>query len=733
MCQEWERGKLLDHMDLLIHLTLADPKVWSAQSLEDLIPHPFDGIRKAVADMIIEQRGEKCCFIMDGWEDLPDNEARYIRDFVDGSKLGLALPHCSFIVTSRPIASASLKWSLETVEITGFSSESVDAYATQYLTQQGKDPTVFITALHDNHHARGLSNLPINAAILLHLFLIIGTGFPTTQTELFKCFIVNILLRHLVAKQGHNPSRVRLRNFSSLPKKERQVFDQLCCIAHCATFNTRSTSRSNQLLSLEDLEKEGVDELQETMGLMKVHTQLTLYGYDPYYGFLHSSVQDFLCAVRISQLSPEEQVMNFERIMSTNPMSLVLLFYAGTTKLDNSSVCKYLQQIGKKPPEEMEVVPNICDTLSEARDSRRLFLAFLHCLREANRNDLHVKLCRTEDTISIAFIWYRLSMNDINVIFHSILDMAKLYYPTRISLCLGVCDINDHKIESAVEILINRANTIYQQSGRCLPLGLALYSNNLTHKGVRFLAKLIGADGISLISLDISRNLLIQESADAFEAHLVAQPSSAFEALKTLIEAMSSRSFFLPLLQMYCCGLTSRHAYHLILLLRQNIDFLEISENRLEECVPILVSAARRTSLLDLRGTFVVDKQLIQIGGILQSNTSLKQLSIGFGVYDEFYHQIYLKPAAICGCIELITASTSKSALSCLTIPDCYIEAVDSNDRVQNALRNFALRRGYPLLIVRFSVIHGTFAVGRGFAERLHKLSVPDSLLRGEK
>ena len=457
MCQEWEKGKLLGHIDLLIHLTLADPKVWSAQSLESLIPHPSAEIRKAVADTIIEQRGKRCCFLMDGWEDLPDNEPLYICDLVDGSKPGIALPHCSFIVTSRPIASASLKQfqGLTTVEITGFSAESVNKYATQYLTKKGKDPAIFITALHDNHYARGLCNLPINAAILLHLFLTIGMGLPTTQTELFKCFIINILLRHLVAKQGHNPSRLRLRNFSSLPEKERQLFDQLCRIAHHATFNTRSTSRSNQLLSLDDLEEEGVNDLRETMGLMKVQTRLTCYGYDPYYGFLHSSVQDFLCAVRMSQLSPEEQERDFKQIMSINPMSLVLLFYAGMTKLENGSVCKYLRRIGMKPAYVDTILPNICDTLSEADDKRRLFLTYLHCLYEADRSDLLVKPEVESSTYfepstecSISFAFYRLSMYNINVVFHSIVDIARLC--PGIDLSVGTCDLNDHKLESAV-------------------------------------------------------------------------------------------------------------------------------------------------------------------------------------------------------------------------------------------------------------------------------------------
>ena len=56
----------------------------------------------------------------------------------------LEIPQCLFIITSRPSATASIKPLVSTtVEITGFSDEKVDEYATQYLTQVGKeDPTV---------------------------------------------------------------------------------------------------------------------------------------------------------------------------------------------------------------------------------------------------------------------------------------------------------------------------------------------------------------------------------------------------------------------------------------------------------------------------------------------------------------------------------------------------------------------------------------------------------------
>ena len=281
--------------------------------------------------------------MMDGWEDLPDNmqQSSFVCTLLKEKQQKLVLPHCSFIVTSRPIVSASLKQLVPmTVEITGFSAESVDFYATQYLTQQGKDPTVFITALNDNPPTRGLSSIPINAAILLHLFLTIQTGLPTTQTELYRCFLLNLLLHHLVSKTGH--TLLRLHDFSDLPKQIGQSFHELCIVAHYATFSGKTASKSSQFLSSGDHSQAGLQDFQETLGLMKVHQQLTWFGYDPHYGFLHLSVQDFLCAVRMSQLSAEEQVRDFQHIVSSNPTSLILPFYAGITRLRNEGVCKCL-------------------------------------------------------------------------------------------------------------------------------------------------------------------------------------------------------------------------------------------------------------------------------------------------------------------------------------------------------------------------------------------------------
>ena len=50
----------------------------------------------------------------------------------------------------------------------------------------------------------------------------------------------------------------------------------------------------------------------------------------------------------------------------------------------------------------------------------------------------------------ISFIWYRLTVHDLNVVFYLILDTVVLYYPSCISFSFGSCCITDDGIESTI-------------------------------------------------------------------------------------------------------------------------------------------------------------------------------------------------------------------------------------------------------------------------------------------
>ena len=698
-CQQWAEGKLLNDVDLLIHLTLADPTLWSAKCLEDIIPHPTSiEMRRAVAEYITERGGKGCCFILDGWEDLPEElQTSYVfNDLLKGSKPGSALPHCSFIVTTRPIASPSLQPLVTTiVEITGFSSESVDTYASQYLSQQGKDPAVFITALNDNHHARGLCSLPINAAILLHLFLTIQTGLPTTQTELFNCFILNLLLRHLVAKAKYKHAKPLLRCFSDLPSNENKAFNNLCLISYHSTFSGKVASQSNQLISSDDLHKAGLQDVQETLGLMKVHQQLTWCGYDPHYGFLHSSVQDFLCAVRMSQLSPEQQVKDFICIMTSNPTSLVLRFYAGITKLENERVCKYLSQIGMNPP-GLFVLNNLCTASS---DPRRLCLTYLHCLYEAKHNKI---LCQFDSKDEVCFGLYRLSIHDLNVIWYFMLDMIEKCHPKALTVVFLACGINDHGIESAVTTFINQANTLNCSIG-CF--GLRFSEAGITYNGVRSLTKLMRTKNVNLIELRLMSKI------DFITLNLLigAVPTSSITSLGLISDGSP---------------LTSRHIYHLVLLIYQarHLQTLSLSENSIQaESFPLFLMAARNVERLVFRN-MLRDQHLQEIGPILQSNTSLTVLNVE---NRHTYKRCLYSFESLCEFIKVITAPESRSQLRILVTE--YAEDIYANQGLMTIVNKFGKRRRFPLF----------FSAGNLLMERIimtawkNLQSLPESLVTG--
>ena len=109
-CHEWAAGRLFQQFELLIYLSLDDPALHSAKTLADLIPHESSDTREAVAKEIAERSGKGVCFLFDAWDEAPPSvqqKKAYVYQLISGIS-AKALPHCSIVVTSRPIAAGSL-------------------------------------------------------------------------------------------------------------------------------------------------------------------------------------------------------------------------------------------------------------------------------------------------------------------------------------------------------------------------------------------------------------------------------------------------------------------------------------------------------------------------------------------------------------------------------------------------------------------------------------------------
>ena len=76
-------------------------------------------------------------------------------------------------------------------------------------------------------------------------------------------------------------------------------------------------------------------------------------------------------------------------VLHTNPLSLVLPFYAGLTKLSNPGVCSILMEATKIPLDFQSLTERMVQNpVSESSDSRRLLLALTNCIYESANKDV---------------------------------------------------------------------------------------------------------------------------------------------------------------------------------------------------------------------------------------------------------------------------------------------------------------------------------------------------------
>ena len=234
------------------------------------------------------------------------------------------------------------------------------------------------------------------------------------------------------------------------------------------------------------------------------------------------------------------------------------------------------------------------------------------------------------------------------------------------------CEISDHGIESAVTTLINQANTLNCSKG-CFRLQFS--DDGITYNGVRSLTKLMRTKNVNLIEF------LLRSKIDFITLNLLigAVPTSTITTLG--VSPLGS-------------PFTSRHIYHLVLLIHQarHLQMLCLSGNSMQaECFPLLLMAARNVEQL-LLFNMLEDQQLLEIGPILQSNTSLKVLNIENRAP---YKRCFYSFESLCKFIKVISAPESRSQLRILVTE--YAEDIYANKELMTAVNKFGERCGYSL------------------------------------
>ena len=384
LCRGWKRLGCMEKYTLVVLLRLREKKVQQIGDIPGLFLS-YNGDTKSLEVELQDSHGEGVLFILDGFDELPTalQSEGFLVDLIRGN----VLPECSVVVTSRPSATAEILTSCHPqkhIEIFGFTQESIEAYASSTFTSEPErlDFMRYISA-SSNPAINSLMYVPLNAAIIVQIFRSNrknSSPQPTTLTQLYTQLCLTYLRRYL--KPSH-PS-VKLNGFEDLPGNFSQHFIRLAEIAFEGVKKKEVTFHS-------------VPSGLVHFGLLDTFTSLCGGGEDSH-NFLHLTVQEFLAAYHISQLSGGGLEV-FEVYGSDKHWEVVWRFVAGLTKLEyfkshiNSDVF-----VTKRNENEIEVSPLFIQCLFEAQsvDCESIF-----------RTKSHMKLC-DDDILSEPLDMYAL-------------------------------------------------------------------------------------------------------------------------------------------------------------------------------------------------------------------------------------------------------------------------------------------------------------------------------------
>ena len=512
-----------DHLRLLfvVHLRgfQGDPFI----GLKDIIARYYESPVQieAIMEYAAKHSGLGLGFILDGMDEYqPENVGEtYISKLIEG----LALPRALVIVASRPAAVAKYRRKANTrIEVLGFFKEHIRNYIESYEFSSQSKCSELLKYLEDHPNVHHMCYLPIQAAMVCFLFDNCGKILPKTETEVYKEFTRQYLLRTLYRYK----TDVYLESIFDLQGQEKDYFHSICALAF------EKTHSSKQIILQSEVSMLSIKGVHSSLGLITIDVAATRCGFQNEYTFCHLTLQEFLAACHISLLTDEEQLQVIEKYGGMRLMQVVFKFYCGLVKFgddcvkfrtllqhSNFDVCTRAR-ISFESQQECT-----CDYVAETNsfnllDHRYLLpgdlVAIGYVIVHAMNNpveELKISVCQHEESLEAFVKEIKKGNNVINSIHigHNLLAIDFPIYGKPVTVTSTL--INSFKLESLVLKLTIGMNDSIGRYGighiahaleNCSSLAsLDLSDNNISDSEVRFLAQKLP---VSLKSLDMYNN-----------------------------------------------------------------------------------------------------------------------------------------------------------------------------------------------------------------------------------
>ena len=366
ICQNWTSKEMFQEFQMVVFVQLSDPIIQSAKSIKDILPRESENQVETVEAEFKALRGSGILWVIDGWDELPlDLHSNSVFRLLIESPDTLNLQYSTVVITSRPIASGDLHPLISSrIEILGFTPIELKKYFTAALKGDSRAVEKLESLLRDRPVITASCSLPLNAAIVAHVFQASNENLPTTLHGVFTSFVLCHIIRHLKKQDQQTPT---ISSFNSIPPYLQEPFYNICTLAYHGIMKNKVT------FSKQDLEQLGLPEELDTLSLLQGVQSFMAFEMPKSYHFLHLSIQELLAAFYISKLQDAEQVTIFKQLFGQPRFAAVFQFYAAFTKLEMEEIKEVLTDIvknkeNKKTSERKYMLLYLLRGLYEAQD-----------------------------------------------------------------------------------------------------------------------------------------------------------------------------------------------------------------------------------------------------------------------------------------------------------------------------------------------------------------------------
>ena len=479
LSEDWGNDKLFTQFRLLLLLPLRQKSVASASSLSELLSllHSSEAVRTAVASYMEEGEGENVLIVADGWDELSEVERRegsFLYELLFGEQFCLM----SVLVTSRPSASGPLHRLPcidRFVEVRDFNKDNIKEYIQCEFDSEEAKASGLLQELESNPIVESVCSVPLNCAILCHLWRTLEGALPTTMTELYTKIILNVILRN-IRKIPEYSQVMSLSQFDALPESLQQWWWCLCELAFRALDEDKIVFFHEEFAAFLP---QGLpfDDKVLCFGLLQRCESILEVGLGVSFHFLHLTFQEYLAALYLARQSPDTQVQCCRHLAWAPRFDIVWRFFFGVTcsKFIQSTACVTALR---------EIIANL--SLYD--------ITLYHCYFEAQGT---TNIClEIQGSYSLGYVFAQ-SSYDCAAIVHVI---ASTQVNTMLKdINFSHCGIGDTQIRALTDALANKKGKI--QVGR-----LHLDGNKLTDEGVTDLFHRASGAFQSLKMLNLSKN-----------------------------------------------------------------------------------------------------------------------------------------------------------------------------------------------------------------------------------